>query len=337
MATRKKIDFSTKSIFEGIAKVGIFIFTIVLSAVCISNFSLFAPNWPFGLFASFMPYVLIAGAFVFAVGMWAWRKSIPLLALLSIVAFYPLFAFKKYDHPLNWDCGTAGCLTVISVNLHHDFKALTNLSQVPKSDQVDLILLLDLPYDLSDATLASLYPNHKGVQLFEKTADGSGLGSAMAVVSKNRIDDIDLIENGLESSSYNLRGLLRFSYLGPFSKPTDVYVIHPMMPLPREGMAYRDKLLDRAISEIGAKHDFILLGDFNLTPWEPKFKDLPGKRAGDPRWVSTWDARKPWVRIAIDHVMIGRNFETVKAEVMPSIGSDHYPIYTVVKEVNAPH
>lgn len=54
------------------------------------------------------------------------------------------------------------------------------------------------------------------------------------------------------------------------------------------------------------------------------------KRAGNPRWISTWDARKPWLRLAIDHVMIGSDFETVQAEVMPPIGSDHYALFTVV-------
>ena len=335
MATRKNIDFNTKSIFEGVTKFGVFIFTVVLSAVCISNLSLFAPNWPFGLFASFLEYLLLATPFVLIVVGLLWRKFLPLICTLLIIGFYPFFTFNKFDDLNPQDCEDLKCLSVVSVNLHHDFEALTNLSQLPKSVEADLILLLDLPYDISETTISNLYPNHHGVRLFERAVDGTALGSAMAIVSKTDVDDLYLIEKGLENPKYNLRGLLHFSYLGPLSEPVDVYVIHPVMPLSREGMTYRDELLDRAISEIGSTDNFILLGDFNLTPWEPKFKDLPGKRAGDPRWVATWDARKPWIRIAIDHVMIGRKFVPVEAEVMPSIGSDHYPIYTVVKEVNA--
>ena len=47
--------------------------------------------------------------------------------------------------------------------------------------------------------------------------------------------------------------------------------------------------------------------------------------------MSTWDANRPWARLAIDHFMIGEGLEAVEGEVLPDIGSDHYPIWAVVR------
>jgi len=323
---------SHESIFKPVLKLGLFIYVLILGVLCLSNFALFNPNWPFGLFASFMVYLCLVAPIVILLSERVWRKCLFVILPLAIIAFYPFYAFHKYERPTGRSCQEAACLSIMSANLHHDLDALTRLSDSPKSAESDLILLMDLPYDLPEASLAGLYPNHAGIRIFDRTGDGNALGSAIAIVSKTPVAAIELLEDGLENPNFNLRSLIRFSYSGALSKPANIVIIHPMMPVGRNGMAYRDQLIDRAITEIGDAEDFILLGDFNLTPWEPKFKALPGKRAGNPRWISTWDARKPWLRLAIDHVMIGREFETVEAEVMPTIGSDHYALFTVVGE-----
>jgi len=317
-------------IFKSGLKLGLSLYVLILVGLCLSNFAPFNPNWPFGLFASFMVYLCLAAPFVFLAAAWVWRKFLLVIMPLAFLSFYPLYAFNKYEEPSEKSCKTLACLSVISVNLHHDFMALERLSASSKSQVSDLILILDLPYDLSEAALAEQFPTHKGIQVFERTHDGKPLGSGMGVVSKRPVADLELLENGLENSNYNLRGIVRFSYTGPLNKSANIFMIHPMMPLSRDGMTYRDQLLDRIILEIGDTKNFILVGDFNLTPWEPKFKSLPGKRAGNPRWISTWDARKPWVSLAIDHVMVGDDFATIEAEVMPTVGSDHSPLYTAV-------
>ena len=77
--------------------------------------------------------------------------------------------------------------------------------------------------------------------------------------------------------------------------------------------------------------NFIIVGDFNLTPWTPEFKSLPGKRAGDPRFVSTWDSERFWTGIPIDHVLINDQLELVEAKILPHVGSDHRPVYAKVR------
>jgi len=242
MAIGKQTNFNLVEIIVGLARFAVLCFALVLTAVCISNFALFSPNWPFGLFASFSLYLIFVSPIFVLICIIAWRKSLMVLLPLGVVAFYPFYDFKKYDFATK----------------------------------------------------------------------------------------LELIEDNLDSDDFNLRGLIRFSYPGELNQPIDIFIIHPMMPLAKNGMTYRDKLIDRAVSEIGESENFILVGDFNLTPWEPKFKTLPGIRAENPRWISTWDASRAWLRLPIDHVMVGRGIQTVESEVLPSVGSDHYPIYTVV-------
>ena len=330
MAIGKQTNFNLVEIIVGLARFAVLCFALVLTAVCISNFALFSPNWPFGLFASFSLYLIFVSPIFVLICIIAWRKSLMVLLPLGVVAFYPFYDFKKYDFATKDDCQTIECLTLVSVNLHHDIEALKRVSKISRAFETDLFLLMDLPYDLSETKLRALYPFHPNVRVFARTRDGKPLGSAMAVVSKDRATDLELIEDNLDSDDFNLRGLIRFSYPGELNQPIDIFIIHPMMPLAKNGMTYRDKLIDRAVSEIGESENFILVGDFNLTPWEPKFKTLPGIRAENPRWISTWDASRAWLRLPIDHVMVGRGIQTVESEVLPSVGSDHYPIYTVV-------
>jgi len=69
----------------------------------------------------------------------------------------------------------------------------------------------------------------------------------------------------------------------------------------------------------------------NLTPWEPGFEALPGKRAGDPRWSRTWNARNFIERLTIDHALIGDGIDLAETSVLEDVGSDHFPIRIVIQ------
>lgn len=313
-------------------KLGIASYILILVILAISNFSLFSVNWPYGLVASFTVYLFGVAPIMLLISLMVWKKSLPLLGFTAVIAFYPLASFNKFERPNFQKCDQKACLSIVSINLHHDLSVMSRLSELPEVFSADLILLQDLPYDFSKEKIADVFGQNKFIRMWERTETGEPLGSAIAVVSRASNISPVLLEDGLENTHFNLRGLVKFSIEDVFDTPLDVFVVHPMMPLGREGMVYRDQLLDRTISEIGNSNRFVLVGDLNLTPWEPKFHELPGKRAGDPRWISTWDSRKPWLRLAIDHFLIGSDLEPVQSKVLSSVGSDHYPIYTIVRE-----
>ena len=98
------------------------------------------------------------------------------------------------------------------------------------------------------------------------------------------------------------------------------------------GAKSRDRVLDAAAAEVaGPGSDSVLLGDLNLTPYAPAFTRLlehpacatssatgagarPGRPASGPS------------RCAIDHVLVPRSSCVIRAEIGPSIGSDHRPV-----------
>ncbi|MEE8238524.1 MAG: endonuclease/exonuclease/phosphatase family protein, partial [Nitrososphaerales archaeon] len=75
----------------------------------------------------------------------------------------------------------------------------------------------------------------------------------------------------------------------------------------------------------------LLLGDLNITPWSPIFKDflrstgLRDSREGfglQPSWP-TWF---PPAWIPIDHVLVSSNVTVYDRKIERDIGSDHYPV-----------
>jgi len=156
------------------------------------------------------------------------------------------------------------------------------------------------------------------------------LGSRLAVLSRKPLDGIELQLVKFPTPKVLQRGIVKFNYVTASGGQLTFVVLHSPPPKGRAAMASRDAYLGAASEFLMNKQNFIMIGDFNMTPWESGFAALPGKRAGDPRWVRTWNARKFWQRIAIDHALIGEGVGVIETSVLPDIGSDHFPIRVVI-------
>ena len=106
---------------------------------------------------------------------------------------------------------------------------------------------------------------------------------------------------------------------------------HAMTPVSPRGLRTRNALLSAAGGAATESDSFILMGDFNLAPWTPTFRKLPGKRAGDPRLSRTWPVPFGPFGIPIDHIMFSDDLELVETRVLDPIGSDHYPVLAKFK------
>ncbi|MEM9178915.1 MAG: endonuclease/exonuclease/phosphatase family protein, partial [Pseudomonadota bacterium] len=114
--------------------------------------------------------------------------------------------------------------------------------------------------------------------------------------------------------------------LGGDWQGTRIVLAHAMTPLRHDGLMARNTLLRVAGEAAKDSGSFIMMGDFNLTPWAPQFRRLPGKRAGDPRGVATWPTSLRMVGLPIDHIMFDGDLELVDVRVLDPIGSDHLPV-----------
>ncbi len=313
-----------------VLKPGLIIFNLILVVTAISHIEYFQPNWPFALFASFLPSLIIITPFMLILAYFIWRVEFYSLLFWSGLALFPFITFDKYVTPDAVPCAE-NCISIISANLHHDLTALDRLAKMDNTNSIDLIIVQDIPSEVSADDLSRTYPNHGFIQYFDRTELGERLGNAMAVISKTDIPPATKFEVNSEGSKYAPRIFLKLSYPLSSGEAVSIFVLHPMMPVTRDRMKFRDRMLNQVKSEIGDGHNFILIGDFNMTPWEPKFEDIPGRRVGSPKWISTWDATKPGLRLVIDHIMIGEDWDGVESEVLPDIGSDHYPVRAVVR------
>ena len=116
-----------------------------------------------------------------------------------------------------------------------------------------------------------------------------------------------------------------------------VLVTHPLPPGTTTTARLRDSHIARLadwtrLAFASSSRSVLLLGDFNATPWCPPLRRLladTGLRAAasDSGVLgTTWPAPVPFLRIPIDHALLGENLACRSYHVGPDIGSDHFPI-----------
>jgi endonuclease/exonuclease/phosphatase (EEP) superfamily protein YafD len=117
-----------------------------------------------------------------------------------------------------------------------------------------------------------------------------------------------------------------------------VLAVHPPLPNGSYLTAIRQLHFDY-YAQLAARTELPLLivGDFNITPYSPRFRAL--LREGGLRYVHLgWNWPRSWpsdnygplqryVRgFPIDHVLTSRHFAAASARALEDVGSDHYPV-----------
>jgi endonuclease/exonuclease/phosphatase (EEP) superfamily protein YafD len=111
--------------------------------------------------------------------------------------------------------------------------------------------------------------------------------------------------------------------------------------LPRPGSQRRCEQRNAALAALPAivatlPSPHIVLGDFNSTPWNPAFCEMLDATnlvpLSDCDFYPTWPSNLPWpMRIPIDHVLASDGVGLEHAEVGNTIGSDHMPLFAVLR------
>jgi endonuclease/exonuclease/phosphatase (EEP) superfamily protein YafD len=122
-----------------------------------------------------------------------------------------------------------------------------------------------------------------------------------------------------------------------------LYCLHPKPPVPGESDDSADR--DAEILIVGKeakkhKHPVIVAGDLNDVAWSYttnlflKVSELLDPRIGRG-FFSTFHANYKLLRWPLDHVFCSSHFYLKRLKRLPSIGSDHFPIFIEVSL--APH
>lgn len=307
--------------------------TVVLAflglATLAGRFGQFA--WPFDLMSHFAVQLLATQALGMAVLLAYGRQR--LAAAFLPFALINLLLIAPYLLSPLWRAEAAGGstqLTLMSANIHHSRHRAELLQAEIRRIDPDVILLVEpAPIHYGEGSLLRRsYPH----VIYHR--DGAGAGIMLASrIAWERATTLTL------SSDYSPSIYATFCP-APDRGPAgcvDVLGIHPISPLGAKRSRMRDAEL-HAVAEFVSERQperFIVLGDFNTTPWSVRFLDLIDRTglsdsAVGRGLIATWMSKNPLFGLPIDHLLVGRDIHMVQQEVGRDIGSDHYPVAATV-------
>lgn len=119
--------------------------------------------------------------------------------------------------------------------------------------------------------------------------------------------------------------------------------VHAPTPLATDRWRAQDDLLARLAAAARADPvPYVAAGDFNLTPYSPRFRRFLAasglrRTAESGIWPATWPtagalryAGPLWRGIEIDHVLASDHFRLIGSYRGGDIGSDHFPVHTLL-------
>ncbi|BBM82541.1 endonuclease/exonuclease/phosphatase family protein [Candidatus Uabimicrobium amorphum] len=111
-----------------------------------------------------------------------------------------------------------------------------------------------------------------------------------------------------------------------------IVATHPLPPRTASYSAQRNAQLTTVANYVkNLETPVVVIGDLNVTPWSPYFKDfvhttqLQDSRQGFGIQC-TWPSMAPLLWIPIDHCLVSPQVKIYERKVMSNYGSDHYPI-----------
>jgi endonuclease/exonuclease/phosphatase (EEP) superfamily protein YafD len=121
----------------------------------------------------------------------------------------------------------------------------------------------------------------------------------------------------------------------PSGEVVNLRCLHPRPPAPGENTrsAERDAELLKVARELADQDSpSVVVGDLNDVAWShtnalfQKISGLLDPRVGRGTF-STFNANWPGIRFPVDHAFVSRHFRVGAFEVLPHMGSDHFPVF----------
>lgn len=275
----------------------------------------------FEMAVSFLPQIiLLSGLTVLGLAIYRPRTA-ALGGVMTIIAALPMLTFSKYDSPSQVACSPDACLTVITANVFMQPDAMARLGALAEQEQADLVAINETSPRFAVQDFEAHYPAFDRLRAAQDGQPEAYETRKLTLLSRKPVDQLGKVTPAQTAG----RGLMFADLTGEWDG-TRVVITHPLIPVSASWTQARNKLLSIAGDTAADADSFILMGDFNTTPWSATFRDLPGKRAGDPRFSATWPTFFPAMGISIDHILASDNLELVEFKVLESVGSDHYPL-----------
>jgi endonuclease/exonuclease/phosphatase (EEP) superfamily protein YafD len=275
--------------------------------------------WIFELTSHFRPHLAVC---LLGLGViWTWKRRWPLALGSGTFAVINAAVVSSLLLPLAQPAPAGGKeVRLASINVHTANQRGDLVRDFLHGAEADFILLLEVNERWMN-DLSGLRVSHQHL-LADPREDNFGI----ALFSRVPLTDasvIELGEAGVPSVTAEVQvGDTKLTLLGT----------HPLPP----GTAAYARLRNGQLRDIAAwtraqTNPVVVLGDLNITPWSPYFRDLLRegglKSASQGRGLrGSWPTWLPVGRILLDHCLVSPSIRVVNRQFGPHVGADHLPI-----------
>ena len=278
--------------------------------------------WMLELAAHFrVQYVVAAAALIVAFGLrrdWLWCLGLATSLAVSVPPLLPYLPFAELA-----SASTAATpIKVLTANVEFTNRSADRLLALVRDEAPDVVLLVE--YTPHWSTLVDeLRRSHPyRLELPQERSSGIALFSRLPLDSAQRLPlgAQPAIEARVRSPSGS------FTLVG-------VHLRSPTSGWRAGQRNWQYELLAQRRAAIDGP--LVVTGDFNTTPYSPFFADWI-ERTGlvdtsrGRGLAFSWPTFLPIAGIPIDHCVVSEEFRVIAERRLPRIGSDHYPIVTVL-------
>ncbi|MEM8839471.1 MAG: endonuclease/exonuclease/phosphatase family protein [Pseudomonadota bacterium] len=271
--------------------------------------------WPSELAANFAPHLALAGITLCLISAFS-RRPVSAFAAAGLALWLsaPVLAFDRYSVVENQGNGD---FSVMSANVLMSESAVRRFLDTLGDDAPEVLVLVDMT-EAKCSDFNAVKTTYPYCRMIFRTDRFPLLSKRMALLAKQAPERLEIHAEtvsgwrGIIDADFRIAGKL-----------VQIVAVHPANPLRPRGFARRNIKLRLASEVLSQTKPYVLLGDFNTTPWTPSFDLIPGTRAGDPRLESTWITDLPLLGLPIDHVFFSEGLKLTDYKVGPFFGSDH--------------
>ncbi len=277
--------------------------------------------WVLDLLGSFR-FQLAVLLIIWSISLNLYRKYIPMIIGIVLGLLILHSVIDKYQYGNEYDTLPKESLKIASINLlssNHDYNSVRHY--IEQSDPDLLVLLEYTPqWDLNlSRDFLDVFP----YQLEEIRTHNFGI----ALWSKHAFESHQVLNfTEWDFPMIEAKIALVNGYL-------TVASIHLENPVGRDNMKLRNHQVDQLISRYQDYENFILIGDYNMTPYSHDYTRLRDELQLKETRCSispTFPVYFMPLRLPIDHCLVSQSIEHNCLKLGPDIGSDHFPIEIVL-------
>ncbi|MGD2044321.1 MAG: endonuclease/exonuclease/phosphatase family protein [Acidimicrobiia bacterium] len=285
--------------------------------------------WWLDVLANFRAqYVVALAVFGLIIMMSRWRKTgyaVLGVALVNLIVVLPLYIGAPAEARVEADT-----IRVMSFNLLSTNEQYSDVIDYIGAVDPDLVFL----HEASRPWEVAMESSDLDYEIIRPRSEDLIFGTLVLV----RGQDVTGVSHGFAASAPRAV-TLEYTPFG-WEQQLSVLSTHPLAPTDQERADLRDAQLafagDWAADRSGS---FIVVGDFNATPWSSPFRalmrsaDLLNSQTGFGLQPSFPTTSNLLLRVPIDHLLHSEALEVTGRQLGPALGSDHFPLVVDLQTV----